>query len=135
MAVFYARQYLHLQQISIYLLAQKLFIRQILAGFLLLVFSFSITPKKFLHDAFANHKDKAAIVTSGDTPQLSNTGFICKCDNLVAESPFTDEIVYFDFTPVQLFSVQKDATLYHFYSSAFFFFELRGPPANDKRMA
>src|SRR5258706_15372699 len=104
---------------------QKLIIRQLLAGVLLLVFAFSITPKKFLHDAIANHEDKVVLISPGDTPQFSNTGFICKCDNLVAESPFTDESVYFDFAPLQLFSVQKDATLYHFYSSTYFFFELR----------
>ncbi len=134
MGIFYAHQYLHLQQSSKYLLAQKPIIRQLLAGVLLLVFTFSITPKKFLHDAIANHKDKVALTSPGDTHQLSNTGFICKCDNLVAESPFTDEPIYFDFAPLQLFSVEKDSKLYHFYSSAYFFFELRGPPAGDKKI-
>jgi hypothetical protein len=124
-----------LQQSSKYLLAQKLNIRQLLAGLLLLVFTFSIAPKKFLHDAIANHKDKTALVSATGEAQLSTTGFICKCDNLVAESPFTNDIAYFDFAPVQIFSVQKDATLYHYYSSTYFFFGLRGPPANDKKMA
>ena len=116
------------------MLAQKLIIRQLVAGVLLLVFTFSITPKRFLHDAFARHKDKTAPVFSGNEPQVSYAGFICKCDNLVAESPFTDEIVYFDFASIQPSSVQKDTTLFHFYSSDFFFFKLRGPPANDKAM-
>ena len=128
-AVYYAAQYLYLQQSSKYLLAQKSIIRQLLAGVLLLVFTFSIAPKKFLHDAIANHTDKITVVSPGDNPQLSNTGFICKCDNLVAESPFTNEILYFDFVPVPVFSVQQTLPLYHFYSSAVFFFELRGPPA------
>lgn len=132
--MFYGLQYLHLQQSSKYLLAQKFIIRQLLAAVLLLVFTFSITPKKFLHDAIANHKDKIALASSGNETQVSNSGFVCKCDNLVAESPFTDEVVYFDFAPLQLFSVQKDSTLYHFYSSTFFFFALRGPPVSDKRM-
>jgi hypothetical protein len=114
--------------------AQKRIIRQFLAGVLLLVFAFSITPKKFLHDAFANHKDKPALTSLENKPQFSLSGFMCKCDNLVAESPFTDAAAYFDFVPVQLFSVHKDATLYHFYSSTFFFFELRGPPADNKKI-
>jgi len=120
-----------LQQSSKYLLAQKTILRQLLAGVLLLVFTFSIAPKKILHDAIANHKDKTAVVSQGDndSPQLSHTGFICKCDNLVAESPFTDEVLHFDFTPVQVFSVATSSTLYHFHSSPVFFFELRGPPA------
>ncbi|MEO5591862.1 MAG: hypothetical protein ABIR15_23205 [Chitinophagaceae bacterium] len=95
---------------------------------MLLVFTFSIAPKRFLHDAIANHTDKITVVFPGDNPQLSNTGFICKCDNLVAESPFTDEAPHFDFVPAQLFSVQQASALYYVYSSAVFFFELRGPP-------
>jgi hypothetical protein len=120
-----------LQQSSKYLLAQRLIIRQLLAGFLLLIFIFSITPKKFLHDAIANHKDKVAVVTAGNEKQLSNSGFICKCDSLVAESPFTNEILYFDLAQFPVFSIQKDTQLYHFYTSDYFFFALRGPPAND----
>jgi len=118
-----------LQQSGKYLLAQKSILRQLLAGVLLLVFTFSIAPKKFLHDAIANHKDKTTVVLQGDGPQLSHTGFICKCDNLVAESPFTNEVSHFDFTPIQVFSVLQSSTLYHFHSSPVFFFELRGPPA------
>jgi len=128
--VFSADQYLYLQQSSKYSLTQKPIIRQLLAGVLLLVFTFSIAPKKFLHDAIANHKDKITVLSPGGTLQLSHTGFICKCDNLVAESPFTNELLYFDFAAIRLFSVQPTIPLYHFYSSAVFFFELRGPPAN-----
>ena len=129
MPVYYAAQYLYLQQSSKYLLAQKSIIRQLLAGVLLLVFTFSIAPKKFLHDAIANHTDKITVVSPGGNPQLSNTGFICKCDNLVAESPFTDEAPHFDFVPLWFFSIQQSSALYHFYSSPVFFFELRGPPS------
>jgi len=118
-----------LQQSSKYSLAQKPLIRQLLAGVLLLVFTFSIAPKKFLHDAIANHKDKTALFSPGNQQQLSHAGFVCKCDNLVAESPFTNEASYFGFSPIPVFSVQRASPLYHFYSSAVFFFKLRGPPA------
>jgi hypothetical protein len=117
-----------LQQSSKYLLAQKSIIRQLLAGVLLLVFTFSMAPKKFLHDAIANHRDKTTVLTPGTAQQLSHTGFICKCDNLVAESPFTDETPYFDFAAIRPFSAWQNIPLYHFYSSDVFFFELRGPP-------
>ena len=127
--IYYACQYLHLQQSSKYLLAQKPIIKQLLAGVLLLVFTFSIAPKKYLHDAIANHTDKSIIVAPGDNAQLSHAGFICKADNLVAESPFTNEAQHFDFAAVQVFSVKQSLPLYHFYSSAVFFFELRGPPS------
>jgi hypothetical protein len=130
MGDYYAHQYLLLQQSSKYFLVQKSIIQQLLAGFMLLVFSFSITPKKFLHNAIADHKDKVTVAGTGNNSRLSHAGFICKCDNLVAESPFTNEHTYFNFTPAPLFSVQKTIALYYFYSSAVFFFELRGPPAN-----
>ena len=114
------------------MLAQKSIIKQLLAGFLLLVFTFSITPKKFLHDAIANHKDRIAVAASAEA-QLSHAGFICKCDNLVAESPFTNDIIHFDFAPAPFLSEQKDTRLCHFYTSSYFFFELRGPPAINKQ--
>jgi len=117
-----------LQQSGKYLLAQKPIFRQLLAGVLLLVFSFSIAPKKFLHDAIANHKDKTALTAQAGYPQLTHTGFVCKCDNLVAESPFTNDFRHFNFVPVAPVSVQQSSPLCHYYSSGVFFFELRGPP-------
>ncbi|MEO6315491.1 MAG: hypothetical protein ABIO53_11135 [Chitinophagaceae bacterium] len=117
-----------MQQSIKYLLAQKPIVKQLLAGVLLLVFTFSIAPKKFLHDAIANHKDKVAVLSPGDAAQLTHTGFICKCDNLVAESPFTNEVPRFEFLSIPVFSVQRTSSIYHFYASTVFFFELRGPP-------
>lgn len=131
MAVYCQYQYLHLQQSSKYLLSHKLIIKQLLAGVLLLVFTFSIAPKKFLHDAIANHTDKVIVVSPGDSAQVTNTGFICKCDNLVAESPFTNEVTHFEFAAVPVFSEQQTASLNHFYSSEVFFYTLRGPPAHN----
>jgi hypothetical protein len=118
-----------LQQSSNYLLAPKKTIKQILAAGLLLVFSFSITPKKFLHDAIANHKDKAAVLSATGTPQFSHSGFVCKCDNQVAESPFTDVTTCFDFVTIRLFSEYRHTQPCQFYSSSFLFFQRRGPPA------
>ncbi len=127
----YALQYLYLQQSSKYFLLQKPIIRQLLAGVLLLVFSFSITPKKFLHDAIANHKDKLIVASPGNDKQVTHTGFVCKCDNLVAESPFTNNVQLFDIAAVHVFSVQQSSPLYHFYSSPVFLFQLRGPPSSS----
>jgi hypothetical protein len=120
-----------LQQSSKNSLAQKNTIKQLLAAGLLIVFSFSITPKKFLHDAIANHKDKAAVLSAVGTPQFSHSGFVCKCDNQVAESPFTNVTTCFDFAIVRLFSEYKHIQPCHFYSSTFLFFQRRGPPAAD----
>jgi hypothetical protein len=109
-------------------LAKKSVIRQLVAGLLLLVFTFSIAPKQFLHDAIANHKDKLHIPAPGDEQQVSKTGFFCKCDNLVAESPFTDEVQQYSIAAHRAFAEQPPVVLYFFHSSPVFFFGLRGPP-------
>jgi len=60
------------------------------AGTVLLLFAFclGITPKKTLHDWFANHKDTTSSAPVSKTQQLSKAGFNCNCENLVAESHF-----------------------------------------------
>ena len=55
---------------------------------LLFVFCLGITPKKTLHDWFANHKDTTSSAPVSKTQQLSKGGFNCNCENLVAESHF-----------------------------------------------
>ena len=63
-------------------------LRCITAILLLFVFTLGITPRKTLHDWFANHKDSTAKIPSGKTTQFSKAGYNCQCDDLVAESHF-----------------------------------------------
>jgi len=42
--------------------------------FFLLLFTLSVTPKRFLHDALANHKDSEHVV-SGDVQEYYSSGF------------------------------------------------------------
>jgi hypothetical protein len=58
---------------------------------MLVLFAFSNTPKKILHDLLADHKDSPVKTRDSKTPQLDVSGFRCNCDNLVVESPFLDE--------------------------------------------
>ena len=113
-------------------MAQKSLIQQLLAAVLLLIFSFSITPKKFLHDAIANHKDKALGESDRHTPQFSHSGFVCKCDNQVAESPFTDAIARFGFTSFRVFFPYKQAECGDYFYSTIVFFQRRGPPVANR---
>ena len=103
-------------------------IRQFLAGVLLIIFAFSITPKKALHDWLANHTDKASLPQSGNGASISTAGFNCDCDNLVAESPFTGTSGQFEFSAPQLFTPRLAFHPHHFYAIPHFFFSLRGPP-------
>jgi hypothetical protein len=105
------------------------FIRRVTAGILLLLFAFSVTPKKTLHDLFAHHKDLPATSSHTKSPLLIQAGFRCQCDNLVVESPFLTQFQPADvFLPLSYRKLYKAPT--EKYPSAFHFYTgLRGPPA------
>jgi hypothetical protein len=94
---------------------------------LLLVFALGITPKKTLHDLFANHKDSTTLVPGGNTKQYTKAGINCNCENLVAESHFVafSNDVRLNSTTVHSFYLDclpplVNISLFHNY--------LRGPP-------
>jgi len=66
-------------------------IRHFFAGFLLLVFSFSITPRQILHDVLVNHKDSYPVHHSGHDLKLTQSGFQCDINKQVVELPFLYE--------------------------------------------
>jgi hypothetical protein len=101
----------------------------VLAAFMLAVFAFSITPKILLHNFVANHKDTPFTSNFEKTAQFHKAGFNCSCDNLVVESPFTD-----DFSPVQItvqtfFPSRIARDINNFRNGYHFYLTLRGPPA------
>jgi hypothetical protein len=63
-------------------------IKRFSAGLLLLLFAFSNTPKKTLHDFFARHKDVPIRSSVSKTARFVQSGFNCHCDDLVVELPF-----------------------------------------------
>jgi len=96
---------------------------------MLIIFGFSITPKIILHNIVADHKDTPFQSSHNSSAQLFAAGFNCNCDNLVVESPFTN-----DFNPLQLkaaifFKLHFADVITDFYSQHHFYSELRGPPA------
>jgi hypothetical protein len=102
-------------------------IRRLISGLLLCIFTFSITPKQWLHDIVTNHKDSYAKSVDGKAI-LTTTGFHCNCDNLVVQSPF----IYYD-GPAEInapafFVLHQTATISNLISAYHFFSELRGPP-------
>jgi hypothetical protein len=70
-------------------------IKRLLAAFFLLLFSFCVTPKRFLHDMLANHKD-AQSSASLPIQQVAESGFHCQIDNLVVVAPFLPGIQTID---------------------------------------
>jgi hypothetical protein len=67
-------------------------IRQILAVVMLLVFAFSITPQKSIHDLVAKHIDPNSCSVHKDLPieQIKKTELHCTFDFQVATTPFVD---------------------------------------------
>ncbi len=104
-----------------------LLIKRVLAAFFLLLFSFCVTPKRFLHDLLANHKD-AQYSDSLPLQQISTSGFHCNLDDLVVVAPFLPEIqsndqVILSFAPLS-FSEPMLSVVYLYLSHN----DGRGPP-------
>ena len=63
-------------------------IRYVFGWLMLVMFSFSITPKQLLHDVLADHVDYSNHKHKHHADCVTKTGFSCDRLNLVAESPF-----------------------------------------------
>jgi hypothetical protein len=114
-------------RLRINLLFRSVYIVRLLSGLMLMVFALSITPKRFLHNVFAKHIDSKPGRTSDKPYQLSNSGYNCDSDNLVAESTFLNDLPSFQFPVCTYFScyVVKNIS----YSSiSTIYSPLRGPP-------
>ncbi len=124
---------LHLQQRNKTILAKSTQIRSVIAGILLVLFAFGITPRLALHNLVANHKDGRSKFSSlPDGPfskQLSKAGFNCQCDNTIIESPFLQEAGTASVVITSAFEAYKNTYTEDVYSSQEYCSSLRGPPA------
>ena len=111
------------------MLHKNLHIKRLLAGIMLVLFAFSVTPRNILHTFFANHTDETVLSKKSNTATVKTFDYLCKTDNLVVESPFIESVVHFDFSVFTPFVQHLIPTSYFFHSSKYFFFEHRGPPA------
>ncbi|WP_275825089.1 hypothetical protein [Paraflavitalea sp. CAU 1676] len=102
--------------------------RRSLAGVLLVLFAFSIMPRKALHDFLVSHTDGVTTVKS-DVAQLSKAGFNCSVQNLVAESPFAAVHQTIDLPFAQVHFLATCPFYCEVHTSPVFFYTLRGPPA------
>ena len=66
--------------------------KQFVALAMLVVFAFSITPQKSIHDLVAKHIDPNSCSVHKDLPieQIENTALHCSFDFQVATTPFVD---------------------------------------------
>lgn len=106
-------------------------IRSVLAGFFLVLFAFTITPKKILHYLVANHNDGRAIalVHDVDATNLAKSTFNCQTDSPISESPFVPDNGFTCTLSETPFSIYLHNFVQSQCSSDLFCFGLRGPPA------
>jgi hypothetical protein len=78
----------------------------------------------------AKHSDSKPGKRNDQPYQLANSGYHCDCDNLVAESAFTNDKPQFSFLIIPSFSSYHVADI-SFSSVAEIYSSLRGPPANS----
>jgi hypothetical protein len=95
---------------------------------MLLLFTFSITPRKDLHDFLANHRDTPVKTGFPGTTQLNTAGFHCNCETLVVESPFIDENHSLALHARGSWSCCPFVIVNTVYSSPVLSADLRGPP-------
>jgi len=96
---------------------------------MLIIFTISISPKRYLHDIFANHNDTISLAVNDGKLQLSEAGYNCDCNNLVATSPFMDEAVNIVVICPTIYPAFFVAFSNPLHSTSYSFTELRGPPA------
>jgi hypothetical protein len=95
---------------------------------MLIVFAFSITPTIVFHNWLANHTDTCKKTGDVKADQISKQTFNCHCDNIVAESPFTETEIFKSLSPIQIFAVAAIVDIAQLTSSPIIFYSLRGPP-------
>jgi hypothetical protein len=103
-------------------------IQRFLASVLLLVFAFSITPKKYLHDLVADHEDFYSCY-SGDETTVSTAGFNCHCDDLVVSTPFVKTVFESALSPAPVHKAFPSSTYHFFFYSTSSAKDSRGPPS------
>lgn len=96
---------------------------------MLLLFTFSVTPKKWLHDAFANHDDVNVTYGKINSVEQLNNGIVCKCEDLFSQTVFTvaeHNLLSVTRPPI---ASECEARVENILSHSVIFIELRGPPA------
>jgi len=96
---------------------------------MLVLFAFSGTPKKFLHDLTAGHRDSRSKFASGGHTGVQQSIYSCHIEDLVVEAPFMAADVVAVPPAPRVYNggfVEMTARLHCFFPV---FYSLRGPPA------
>jgi hypothetical protein len=110
-------------------LIKNIYIKRLIAVFLVSVFAISVTPVIVLHEIAANHKDVSSGTTKEQGDHFSKYRINCHCVDLVAESPFINDFIVYG-----LGITKNISTFKCFYEKTFcpehqFLKPQRGPPS------
>ncbi|MEJ7912714.1 MAG: hypothetical protein WKF70_06145 [Chitinophagaceae bacterium] len=103
-------------------------IQRFFAAVLLLVFAFSITPKKYLHELVADHKDFYSY-HSGEETTVNTAGFNCHCEELVVSTPFVETSLETALLPTIVYRTFSTSSYHFFFYSTNSAKDSRGPPS------
>lgn len=97
---------------------------------LLIIFLISTTPKAFIHNAIADHRDYdfGCNHKTHTSPCLTAAGFNCHFVNLVVDVPYLYTAQPLFTSINSSFLLLEDHTYYSIFQSGFFSKEGRGPP-------
>jgi hypothetical protein len=104
-------------------------IKKIIALGLVLLFIFSITPKKYWHDLVVDHTDSYSFNLNNE-PSVDEAGFNCHVDDLVVKSPFVEVSLLVPTTPTFIYSDAPTITLLKVKPKSVETKDSRGPPVN-----
>lgn len=105
-------------------------IRPIIALFMLVVFTFSITSQKTIHDLVAKHADQVKCDVHKSLPidQVEKSSIHCTHDNLVVASPFADFQFQINLTHPIIAQVRNTQLIAFNFSAQNTALDSRGPP-------
>lgn len=127
---FLQQNVLHLQNQRLTQLNQNIYIRNFFGVLLILSFTLSNTPTKYLHWLFANHKDFISkTLTDSNTPQINAPGIDCHCETNVVIAPYMVQPTLVIASPVAVFFDFTITGIQKITFSKSFSFGLRGPPS------
>ena len=95
---------------------------------MMLLFTFSIMPKKYLHDLVANHEDFYSL-HFGDKTTVSQTGFNCQCEDLVVSTPFIQTSFGLNISSLYVYKELASSPIIIFFLNTYTTKDSRGPPS------
>ncbi len=112
------------------MLHNKIF-KQFLALAMLVVFAFSITPQKSIHDLVARHIDPTSCEVHKDLPieQIEKTELHCTFDFQVATTPFVDYDFSIQVQTPFIAAAKNESLVLATLSQLSIVSDSRGPPA------